>query len=196
MHKFIVGPKKKEFMLHKIAVGRLSEDALLTNDSGVTALRDVDEETFICFCKYVYAESYTPPPPVWNTRVSADSSEKDCHGWPIKPQKNHANVYFYHVRVGMFAIHWGIWDLHNLAVDRLQGDLETNGPYAISIEDWVRLIHRIFDDPDDYDRGLGQHLSKYVARNIKKFDQVHQFLDLVETLPKFARDLVSELARI
>ncbi|KAH0496124.1 hypothetical protein TgHK011_003503 [Trichoderma gracile] len=68
--KFLVGPKKKEFALHRTAVSRLSKslDQLVNGrmreaKEQCVSWEDTDEKTFIRFGEWAYTGDYTPGEP-------------------------------------------------------------------------------------------------------------------------------------
>jgi hypothetical protein len=68
--KFLVGPKKKEFALHRTAVSRLSKslDQLVNGPmreakEQCVSWEDTDEDTFIRFGEWAYTGDYTPGSP-------------------------------------------------------------------------------------------------------------------------------------
>ncbi|PTB72119.1 hypothetical protein M440DRAFT_1385281 [Trichoderma longibrachiatum ATCC 18648] len=105
--QFLVGPKKKEFALHRTAVSRLSKslDQLVNGrmreaKEQCVSWEDTDEKTFIRFGEWAYTGDYTPGEPeilldasqiAPSQQDSADAA--DCRKGPAMASTTHRMMY-------------------------------------------------------------------------------------------------------
>ncbi|RYO96420.1 hypothetical protein DL764_007468 [Monosporascus ibericus] len=84
--QFVIGPEKKEFLVHEYAVSSLSKplDRLLNGQmkeatEGRVVWDDMDEAAFVRFIQWAYSGSYTDPEPVifTDSSVIATSTAED-----------------------------------------------------------------------------------------------------------------------
>jgi hypothetical protein len=133
MFRFSIGPEKREFTMHRASVARLSPAlaALVNNTNfkeareGHVVLEEVEEQTFIDFLQYAYTEDYdeeaptTAPVPTSTSRNNGGlrinkhfvAQENAAEG-KRRQAKRHAKIY-------VFADYYGITNLMNLALCRL-----------------------------------------------------------------------------
>ncbi|KAI1379643.1 hypothetical protein F4677DRAFT_338262 [Hypoxylon crocopeplum] len=86
--RFLVGPDKKEFMMHAELVAGMSKPlyTLVKGgwEEGKTSLAewpDVDEGTFVRFCEYAYTGDYRAAEPIVEPSTASESLDNDWMGW-------------------------------------------------------------------------------------------------------------------
>ncbi|RYP15278.1 hypothetical protein DL765_005802 [Monosporascus sp. GIB2] len=82
LFRFLVGPERKEFVVHSLPFSRLSRalDALINGDiseacEGIAVWDDMDSDTFVRFSEFAHSGDYTTP----KIELRTESYEHDRH---------------------------------------------------------------------------------------------------------------------
>lgn len=148
------------------------------------------EDTFNRICQFLYSGSYTLPAPVLEP-LGRDASEHEL--W-----ENHANVYYCHMDIYLYARQWDMETLCLYGRAHLQLLAKTQKPLAGRVVDLVNLIWYAYANvTKEQDKFLLEMVTKYAADSMK----VHrswrvELHDLSTRIPEFASEFAWQLANI